>query len=102
MPGQTIRGSRIAPQDPSQLDGLVGTYYSPELETSYTLLRSGDRLVARHQRHEDIELVPVSNDELAGGQWFFARLMVEREGTAVTGIRVSGGRVQGLHFERRP
>lgn len=83
---------------------LAGYYYSPELETAYTLLADGTTLVARHQRHPDITLTPAEDegeDAFEGDVWFFgAARFVRDEGGRATEMRVSNGRVRDLRFLR--
>ncbi|NIQ52401.1 MAG: serine hydrolase, partial [Gammaproteobacteria bacterium] len=42
----------------AELGDLAGRYYSPELETVYTLVVEDGVLVARHRRHADFTLAP--------------------------------------------
>jgi CubicO group peptidase (beta-lactamase class C family) len=96
---------RLEPWSPGVADlaAFAGRYWSPELETSYTILEKDGQLVARHRRHGDIPLSPREPDQFDGGQWFFGRVLFLRDsGGAVTGFRVTGGRVRNLLFERMP
>jgi CubicO group peptidase (beta-lactamase class C family) len=80
---------------------FAGTYRSAELDTRYTLSLEDGRLVARHQRHEPIPLNATFPDRLTGQAWWFRQLRFERDDAgAVTGFRLSGGRVRDLWFER--
>ncbi len=84
-----------------ELAEYAGRYYSPELETSYTLAVVNGKLVARHRRHGDIELTPRAKDDFTGNIRFFSRMVVERDRTGgITGFRVSSGRVRNLLFAR--
>jgi len=87
--------------DPALYDDYAGAYTSNELETTYTLVRDTDKLLARHMRHPDIELRPIAKDEFAGNRWFFGTLTFERdESNHITGFRLSSGRVRNLLFTR--
>ena len=52
------------PFDPAsvKLSEFTGRFYSPELETFYTLDIKNDTLVAHHQRHDDLKLAPYKKD----------------------------------------
>ncbi len=44
------------------LSDYTGKFYSPELETLYTLEVVKDTLVSHHQRHDDMKLTPTRKD----------------------------------------
>lgn len=89
--------------DAAALAAYAGRYFSDELETQYTLVLVGGRLVARHRRHGDIPLTPAQPDVFTAGEWYFRRLRVERDAAqAVTGFRLTGSRVRNLLFRRVP
>jgi CubicO group peptidase (beta-lactamase class C family) len=90
------------PFDPStmRLYDYTGTYYSPELLTSYTLDVLNDTLTAHHQRHDDLKLIPVKTDGFTTrylGDVDFTRNAVRR----VIGLKASSGRVRNLVFVRQ-
>ena len=94
---------RPEPWRPSaaELAAYAGRWYSDELETVYTLVVQGDRLVARHRRHGDLPLTPVEPGVFAGGQWFLGRVRFEPDATGAPAVmRVSAGRVRNVRFER--
>ena len=101
MPTARVEGERVEPMDAQALDGLLGRYWSPELDTAYEIVRDGDGLVARHQRHDDIQLLPTTVDVLVGDQWWFGKAEFERSGGEVSGFRLTGGRVRNVLFERQ-
>ncbi|CAN5413756.1 hypothetical protein BH10BAC4_BH10BAC4_17250 [soil metagenome] len=81
-----------------KLTEFKGTYYSPELETRYTLVVLSDTLTAQHQRHDDIKLVPTATNTFSGnifGQVEFTRNQKTNE---VVGFKASNGRVRNLGF----
>ena len=87
---------------PDQLSEFVGTYYSDELGTAYTIVVENDRLVARHRRHENIALTPTAVDAFTGDAWFFRQVSYTRnEHNKITGFGVSNGRVRDLRFEKQ-
>ncbi|MDA0330284.1 MAG: serine hydrolase [Gemmatimonadetes bacterium] len=85
-----------------ELATLAGRYFSPELQTMYTLAVEGARLIAKHRRHADFDFEPVEEDSFSG-ESFFGTADFQRDGSgAVTGMRVSNGRVRNMWFEKLP
>jgi len=85
-----------------ELAAYAGRYYSPELDTTYTVGVADGKLVARHHRAGEVRLTPEERDGFAGSEWFFNEARFERNAAGrVTGMRVSGFRVLNLAFERR-
>lgn len=80
----------------------TGRYYSPELETFYTIAVKDSMLVAHHWRHGDIMLVPEEKDTFTGSVFFFrnARFEVDQHGV-VNGMRVSGLRARNVYFQKQ-
>lgn len=100
-PNRAKRVEERAEPTPEELAGFTGRYYSPELETFYTVMLEGGKLIARHQRHSDIHLTPSEKDRFSGDTWFFSDVKFERDaGDAVTTMRVSSGRVRNVRFEK--
>ena len=90
------------PFDPSKvkLSEFTGTFYSPELMTSYTLTVMNDTLTAHHQRHDDLKLLPVKADGFSTailGNLDFTR----NKANQITGLKASNGRVRNLVFVRQ-
>lgn len=95
--------NRAQPFDPGTVDlsEFTGRYYSEELLTMYEFIFSDGTLVARHQRHPDITLTPTGQDRLTGNTWFFGPVeMVRDPSGAITGCKVSSGRVRNLAFTK--
>ena len=89
------------PPPSPMLTDFTGTYTSEELDTTYRLSVEDGRLIARHQRHPDIVLTPSADDAFSTDTWFFGQARFERDADgAITGMRVSNGRVRNLLFER--
>lgn len=87
--------------DAAALEAYAGRYYSDELETFYTMAVEEGQLVARHRRHGTLRLEAEAPDRFRAAPWFFTQLRFERAATgAVTGLRVSSGRVRDLAFVR--
>ena len=102
--GQTIVARRIKPFDPTSLDlrTYVGNYYSPELQTSYTLELKNDTLIANHIRHEPAAMTPIAKDAFSTNLWYMGKIEFTRnEKAEITGFKVSSGRVKNVRFVKR-
>ncbi len=98
MGGQKIEIRHLTEEVLSQ---YAGTYYSPELETAYTLAVSEAKLVATHRRHSDAVLISTGQDQFhaKSGPLDKLNFVRNREGM-ISGFDYSGHRVHGLRFER--
>lgn len=84
------------------LADYAGTYYSDELSTSYELILGENEIVFRHSRHSDVSITPIKENMFTSEQWALSSVRFERdENNAVSGMRVTNGRVRNLYFERR-
>lgn len=102
--GGEFKAPKLGDFDPKSIDLSLfeGKYYSDELSTFYTFEVADDKLVAKHPRHEDIELSLVKKDFFAGNRWFFGQVEIVRSDIGViTGCKVSSGRVRGVWFEKQ-
>lgn len=95
--GEENQGFQIKETIPS--NALVGVYYSPELDTRYTVIEKEGRLLVQHPRHETFELIPATN-QLYGTAYFFRDVEVVKAGEQVAGFKVSNGRVRNLWFAK--
>ncbi len=80
----------------------AGTYTCPELDTSYTFLLEGDRLVVDHFRHGRLSaLEPGWPDEFRSGAWFLSGLEFTRDADGrVDGFLLQTDRTLNLRFVR--
>ncbi len=79
-----------------------GSYYSPELETVYTLAVENDTLVAHHQRHDDIQLTQKGIDRFTTTAWWTGQISFDRNSTgSITGFKVDAGRVRHVAFTKQ-
>lgn len=80
---------------------LVGKYYSPELETIYSITLKEEKLKLVNVHHGEVDLKVVSKDRWAAPWWFVQNVDIARdESGKVTGLRMSNGRVVNLWFKR--
>lgn len=84
--------------DADDLEAFVGTFFSEELETFYTVTLEGEALVVKQRRLDSAELTPGEVDEFSGGGLTFT---FERDRNAqVIGFYISNGRTRDVRFER--
>jgi CubicO group peptidase (beta-lactamase class C family) len=96
---------RTTPYVPSaaEMQAYAGRYYSPELETIYTVVVQDGKLVARHRRHGDVPLAAQQANAFQGATSWMSRVSFERAADgSVTGMRVSNssGRLRNLLFQK--
>ncbi len=85
------------------LNSYTGRYYSPELDTHYTLYVLADSiLMGNHSRHGDFDIKIIREDYLEGKLWAFNGIKVKRDKKKkILGLLVSNGRVRNLWFEKQ-
>jgi len=85
------------------LNSYTGRYYSPELDTHYSLYVKGDSLLMGNQsRHGDFEIRIIREDDLEGKLRAFSGIKVKRDKKKrILGLLVSNGRVRNLWFEKQ-
>ncbi len=77
---------------------FVGTYYSPEIQTAYTIHFSDGKLYAHHIRHGKLSLDQKQKD-LYTGEYPLSVLKFIRDGDRkIKGVRISNGRARNLWF----
>lgn len=98
-PSQNSPQAEEEPFDPAavKLNEFIGTYYSEELQSSYTLTIKNDTLVAQHQRHDELKMIPVKTDAFTSN--FLGNIQFVRDQAKhITGMKASNGRVRNLVF----
>jgi hypothetical protein len=85
------------------LNSYTGRYYSPELDTHYSLYVQGDSLLmGNHSRHGDFEISIIREDDLEGKLSAFSEIKIKRDQKKrILGLLVSNGRVRNLWFEKQ-
>ena len=83
------------------LADFTGEFYSEELSTTYIFAVEEGQLMAKHSRHSDFKVNPVKQDVFSGEAWFFGQIEFIRDANnAITGCKVTNGRVRNLYFEK--
>ncbi|MCZ6641258.1 MAG: serine hydrolase [Gammaproteobacteria bacterium] len=84
-----------------ELRALEGEYFSEELATSYSVELRGEALVAKHRRHQAIELRPLVHNEFGGSLWFASGVEFVRDNSGnITAMLISNGRSLNNEFTR--
>jgi CubicO group peptidase (beta-lactamase class C family) len=110
MGEQEISGTRLKAVILTEEDAqrYTGSYYSPEIRTRIEVAHDDLGLLIQHDRHGDIRLSTEKSgepgmvpDELRGDRWFCQRIVfTTNEDGVISGLRISGGRVRNLRFEK--
>ena len=84
------------------LEGYTGKYYSPELDTHYSIYLSGDTLLlGNHPRLGDFVIRVLRKNDLEGQNTPFRTIRVSRDSKGrIRGLYVTNGRVRNLWFEK--
>ncbi len=88
------------PVTANELSVYTGKFYSPELETTYTIYIKDDALYYHHPRHGDYEMEVLKADVLEGAYPFSIVKFKRDKSGEVTGVLVSNGRVRNAWFEK--
>jgi CubicO group peptidase (beta-lactamase class C family) len=99
-PGTRVNSQETIVTDSTQ---LAGQYYSPELETIYTIAKKEGALKIIHVHHGEADLKIVGKDKLNAPWWFVQNIeMVRNPAGTITGLKMSNGRVINLWFKKLP
>jgi hypothetical protein len=84
------------------LNSYAGRYYSPELDTHYSIYVQGDTLLmGNHSRHGDFKIKILRENDLEGDQSSFSGIRIKRDKKGkILGLLVTNGRVRNLWFEK--
>ncbi|WP_247235573.1 serine hydrolase [Telluribacter sp. SYSU D00476] len=95
-------GTRVQPvKEEIRQEQYVGKYYSPELETVYTIAREGETLKLIHVQHGEVPLRVLHRNRLQAPWWFVQNIDLVRDSSdRIIGLRMNNGRVQNLWFQR--
>jgi CubicO group peptidase (beta-lactamase class C family) len=86
----------------SYLDDIVGAYYSPELDTKFTIVREEKGLVLVRKKFENQAIRPRGESRFtsAVSSFVLSFVLTRDETDRVTGFNLSTGRVLNLKFEK--
>lgn len=103
--GKDHLAHRIATSSDSDKDlaQFAGIYWSDELETQYTFFLKDGRLFGLHAHHGEFPMTRGTGDKFRTSMWFMPDVQFLRdEAGKITGAKLGGGRVAGIHFARKP
>ena len=86
------------------VNDLCGTYYCPELQTTYKIRIRDNRLKVEHLQNESVSLVKIDKDYYMGDRWWFKEVRLIRDKkNNVTGFKLNadGNNIQNLMFYKR-
>ena len=88
------------PQNTSDLLEFVGSYYSPELKTTYSISLEGSTIYCEHARHGKIKIKQLYNTVFSGN-WPIGIIEMERgKDRDIKGLRMSNGRTRNVWFKK--
>jgi CubicO group peptidase (beta-lactamase class C family) len=99
----TFRARRIevAALSSTELAEFTGAYYSPELDVVYRIVAADGTLAVHRPRQPPVALFATAKDRFGSTSWGLLAVEFDRAGDgSVSGLRVSGGRVRNLKFQR--
>lgn len=81
---------------------IAGTYYNPEVNTIYTFVVKENKLVATHNRNEDIILTALQPDTFVSNYTgFFGKIeLIRNDQQKITGCYISGQKARRIKFEK--
>jgi CubicO group peptidase (beta-lactamase class C family) len=95
------RGGRAAAAgSPGNLTAYAGEFYSPDAETTLTVVVDGGRLVAVRRPGTRITLTPGTGDSFSAGEGLGTVRFIRDDAGRVTQLSVQQARVYDLRFDR--
>ena len=83
-----------------ELKKYTGTFYSPELETSYQIIFKNDKLYGYHSRFGEFEIQILKKDVLSWSGMAITKYKKDKKGNNI-GFYVSMNRIKNLWFEKK-
>lgn len=83
-----------------ELKKYTGTFYSPELETSYQIIFKNDKLYGYHSRFGEFEIQILKKDVLSWSGMAISKYKRDKKGNII-GFYVSMNRIRNLWFEKK-
>jgi CubicO group peptidase (beta-lactamase class C family) len=92
---------RATPWTDQELSIYAGTYYSPELDTRYTVVADSGKLVAKHSRLAPVSLTPPrASAPFRGDKWYLHTVTFEKGADGRAQVLVGSGSRAKIRFER--
>jgi CubicO group peptidase (beta-lactamase class C family) len=89
------------PRGDDYLKKYTGTYYSSELDCSYSIILKDHALYLTNPKYNDIKINMRSEDHMDTGYWWMSHLFVLRnKKNEIIGFEVNAGRVLHLNFSK--
>ncbi|SHJ29420.1 serine hydrolase domain-containing protein [Aquimarina spongiae] len=91
----------LTPIDNSQIqiEEYLGTFYNDELQTTYTFVKKGEKIIAKHAFNSDVELVPIDKDSFITDSSILGRVDFERnEQNIIISCKISGQTAYNIPF----
>lgn len=80
----------------------LGTFYSEEIETSYTFTLAGGKIIGQHAFNADILLVPIAEDVFISNRSYLGRVsFVRNQQGKVVSCKISGQKAYEVFFEKK-
>ncbi len=101
--GYTLKFNKYIPANYTKksIKEFIGTYYSKELNTTYSFYTKDYQLIANHQRTGDFKLKAIKNDFFIGNKGSFRNVTFTRnKSQQVTGFKVSSSRAKNVVFKK--
>jgi CubicO group peptidase (beta-lactamase class C family) len=91
---------KAASYRPQQLNEFAGEYFSPELDTTYSIIPQGDKLLMRTGNWGDFLLSPRFLDSFANPEEMGSLIFTRDDKKRVSGFIIRSGKVRNLRFNR--
>jgi CubicO group peptidase (beta-lactamase class C family) len=101
--GYTLNFKKYIPANYNRINiqEFKGTYYSEELNTTYTFFTKENQLIANHRRSGDFKLKAIKNDFFIGNKGSFRNVTFTRNNLQqITSFKVSSSRAKNVVFKK--
>ena len=103
LPGRTLNAQKkqMPCMSRDELTEFEADYFSPELRTTYSFVAEDGKLVMKHQRHEDTEIVPLDENTFMGKGRRPGKIMFKEDSAGqIMGFELTAGRIRNVKFNR--
>lgn len=86
----------------TELDKYTGTYWSDELEMSFTINLKGNQLWVSDKYHEPVVVTMLGTDHLFTGYDHLSHVQIVRDSKGgIKGFKLNSGNTANLYFSRK-